>query len=670
MLKPSDSHERSVPKAGGTNSFDSSQELTKSPLTEQCLENADKFDETPKPTNVSERSDHVSGRNSSYDASNSTEELGIPEDDNALHDASLLKKGHLPNDNGHLKHDRTNKPLTLTELSEVFVPAAAGKDVNGSVAEENALLPIEIKDGDDYGKNRVESKVLDGEKLQGSESDVEDREGLLFPNKERWLEKNFHEVEPIMKKIGSGFRNNYNVAREKTKQEETELDLMSLGSIKDGTELEWMQDDKLREIVFRVRENELAGRDPFDSMSLEDKAAFFEGLENKVEIENQKLSILHEWLHSNIENVDYGADGISLYDPPEKVIPKWKGPPLDNIPEFLNNSRDQQQVDTSLQKLNESTKPDNADKSLEGSIPKAAPREKVSKFSKTVVEASDGSIKPGKKIGKEFWQHTKKWSRGFVESYNAETDPEVKSTMKDIGKDLDRWITEKEIQDAADLMDKVPQKGKEFVEKKLNKLKREMELFGPQAVVSKYREYAEVKEEDYLWWLDLPHVLCIELYTYEDEDQRIGFYSLEMAGDVEIEPKPHHVIAFEDPGDCKNFCYIVQAHLEMLGKGKAFIVPQPPKDVFWQAKENGFGVTVIRKGELKLNVDQALEEVEELIIEIGSKMYHDKIMRERSVDISSLMKGEKKKASPKETQQIMNDLMKFVDEETSPNCKI
>ena len=38
-------------------------------------------------------------------------------------------------------------------------------------------------------------------------------------------------------------------------------------------------------------------------------------------------------------------------------------------------------------------------------------------------------------------------------------------------------------------------------------------------------------------------------------------------------------------------------------------------------------------------MDQTLEEVEEEITEIGSKMYHDKIMKGRSVDISSLMEG-------------------------------
>lgn len=65
----------------------------------------------------------------------------------------------------------------------------------------------------------------------------------------------------------------------------------------------------------------------------------------------------------------------------------------------------------------------------------------------------------------------------------------------------------------------------------------------------------------------------------------------------------------------------------------------PLQDAFREAKANGFSVTVIRKGELQLNVDQTLEEVEEQIAEIGSKIYHEMMMKERSVDISSLMKG-------------------------------
>lgn len=70
---------------------------------------------------------------------------------------------------------------------------------------------------------------------------------------------------------------------------------------------------------------------------------------------------------------------------------------------------------------------------------------------------------------------------------------------------------------------------------------------------------------------------CIELYTVEEDVPRVGFYSLEMAADLELDPKQYHVIAFEDPGDSKNFCYIVQAHMDMLGSGKAFVVARPPK---------------------------------------------------------------------------------------------
>ncbi|CAM8989813.1 unnamed protein product [Rhodiola kirilowii] len=452
------------------------------------------------------------------------------------------------------------------------------------------------------------------------------------PNNDNWLEKNFHVLDPVVATIRDGFRENYKVAQEKTEEGGTISDLSQLKSIEDDHELEWMKDDHLRDIVFKVRDNELSGREPFHMMSNEDRAAFFDGLQKKVEQENKSLLKVHEYVHSNVENLNYGADGISIYDPPDKVIPRWKGPPMEKAPEFLSKPVEQKgamvngNVRSPLSEKSHATSP----LKVENGAPKKP---------KTIIEGSDGSVKPGKKNGKEFWQHTKKWSRGFLELYNAETDPEMKATMKDIGKDLDRWITEEEIQEAAELIEKMPEKNKAFIQKKVEKIKREMELFGPQAVVSKYREYSEEKEEDYLWWLDLPYVLCIEMYTNEGGEQIVGFYSLEMATDLELEPKPCHVIAFEDSKDCKNMCYIIQAHLEMLGSGLAFVVARPPKDTFRESKANGFNVTVIRKGELSLNIDQTLEEVEEQIVEIGSKMYHDQIMKDRSVDMNGLMKG-------------------------------
>ncbi|GMH00412.1 hypothetical protein Nepgr_002251 [Nepenthes gracilis] len=538
----------------------------------------------------------------------------------------------------------TERRLEIVEkVNETFKLLGSGEMSGliptGSGLEERICIPVEKDDQENFGENSEAGVLLPDNASEGSEKDAIISEVQPFVNKEKWLEKNFHELEPVVEKIGAGFRDSYKAAREKLNQElDGRLDYAKLGSIVARTELEWMNDDKLREIVLKVRDNELSGQDPFHLVDAEDKIAFFKGLETIVEKENKKLSALHEWLHSNIENLDYGAEGISLYDPPEKVVPRWKGPPIDEFLDFLINCAEQQKS-SSPQEANELPLHQRVPTSQEVSSMNSESQDRVSRSSKTVIETSDGSIKPGRKSGKEYWEHTKKWSPGFLESYNAEQDPEVKAVMRDIGKDLDRWITEKEMQEAADLMDKMPQRNREFVEKKLNKLKREMELFGPQAVVNKYSEYAEEKEEDYLWWLDLPYVLCIELYTYDGEELKVGFYSLEMAEDLELDPKPHHVIAFENPNDSKNLCYIIQAHMEMLGNGKAFVVAQPPKDVFREAKANGFGVTVIRRGELELNVDQPLEEVEEKIVEIGSKMYHDKITRERSIDLSSLMKG-------------------------------
>ncbi|MED6224318.1 hypothetical protein PIB30_082844 [Stylosanthes scabra] len=519
----------------------------------------------------------------------------------------------------------------LNEISESKPAIFAGEDSDRNNKEFELVkdvykdFGVELKE-EEFRKSEItlDHKVNGGSAEKG-----------VSAKKENWLLNNFHEVEPILKQIGEGFRDNYMVARERVDQPlDIPTEAESLG-YEDSGELDWMQDDHLRDIVFRVRDNELSGRDPFYSMTAEDKEAFFRGLEKKVEKENKNLSHIHEWLHANIENLDYGA---------EKIIPRWKGPPVEKVAEFLNQFLEQRKAN-STQNLSPVKKDEN--RSTKVSVHSSS-KEKVdgskvpskkSKKPKTIIEGSDGSVKVGKKSGKEYWQHTKKWSQGFLDSYNAETDPEVKSTMKDIGKDLDRWITEKEIEEAADLMNRLPERNKSFMEKKLSKLKREMELFGPQAVVSKYREYADDKEEDYLWWLDLPYVLCIEMYTIDDGEERVGFYSLEMASDLELEPKPNHVIAFQNASDCKNFCYIIQAHLEMLGKGNAFVVARPPKDAFREAKANGFGVTVIKKGELQLNIDQPLEEVEEQITEIGSKMYHDMMLKDRSVDINSIMKG-------------------------------
>jgi len=39
----------------------------------------------------------------------------------------------------------------------------------------------------------------------------------------------------------------------------------------------------------------------------------------------------------------------------------------------------------------------------------------------------------------------KKWSQGFLDGYDDETNPKPQSVINDTGKDLDCWMTEKEI---------------------------------------------------------------------------------------------------------------------------------------------------------------------------------------------------------------------------------
>ncbi|KAK9103898.1 hypothetical protein Sjap_021152 [Stephania japonica] len=541
---------------------------------------------------------------------------------------------------------------SLDASSDEKVAVKACKGTSGLESDGFQSPSIKNNESKEKGpKYPVDNDQESSKPSQGSEGSDHSAGAVSPIAEESWLENNFRDFKSIVKKIGDGFRENYTVAMRNTQESGLASEAQPEIDIDDG-ELEWMKDDRLKEIVFQVRENELMGRDPFHMMDAEDKNAFFKGLERKVEKANEGLLSLHEWVHARVENLDYGVDGISLYDLPEKVIPRWKVPAFSGDTEVRNNFVEQRKtVDADnarnlprgLDKQNSTEKSIESRSTCDVSNSSAAynltkTKQKGPKNHKTVIESSDGSSRPGKKSGKEYWQHTKKWSREFLEAYNAETDPEIKSIMKDMGKDLDRWITEKEVQEAADLLTKLPRKKRRYIEKKIDKLKREMETYGPQAVISKYREYAE-EEKDYLWWLDLSFILCIELYTIEDRAQKVGFYSLEMAADLELDPKQHHVVAFEDPADSKNFCYILQAHMEMLGNGSAFVVARPPKDVFREAKANGFSVTVIKKGELQLNIDQMLEEVEEQITEIGSKIYHDKIMQERSVDMGSLMKG-------------------------------
>ena len=234
-----------------------------------------------------------------------------------------------------------NSSYGLDMNNNLFDPSVV-RATSDSIAAANAC---------DEGKLSIDKELISDTRqvLESDDNDPEDLEeeiGVInlqtprdsmyhegdasFPergpsvNEENWMEKNFDQLEPVIKKIGEGFRDNYVVAREKVNQElNMSLEVPELEYGEDQGELEWMKDDNLREIVFQVQENELAGRDPFYSMDDEDKAAFFKGLERKVEKENEKLLNLHGWIHSNVENIDYGT-GSSFYWDSLNIFFTWK----------------------------------------------------------------------------------------------------------------------------------------------------------------------------------------------------------------------------------------------------------------------------------------------------------------------------------------------------------
>ena len=129
--------------------------------------------------------------------------------------------------------------------------------------------------------------------------------------KKNWMEENFKKFDPVVEKIGVGFKENYMIAKEKKEDQKLiNAEISELGLMEDDEELQWMNDEKLRDIVFQVRDNELAGREPFHLMSNDDQHTYFEGLVKKAEKVNGKLLGLHEFIHSRIENIDYGAGTV------------------------------------------------------------------------------------------------------------------------------------------------------------------------------------------------------------------------------------------------------------------------------------------------------------------------------------------------------------------------
>ncbi|KAH7439545.1 hypothetical protein KP509_04G066300 [Ceratopteris richardii] len=259
-----------------------------------------------------------------------------------------------------------------------------------------------------------------------------------------------------------------------------------------------------------------------------------------------------------------------------------------------------------------------------------------------------GHVQPARKAS--IFSSTKQWSKELHRKYNLEQDPEIRDLMKEIGSDLDSWLTEEEIEETARLASKLQEVDDEDIlrdySKAQRKIKEEREKFGLNAVLEKYKEY-QPKAADKLWWLDLPCVMCLMVANEEEH----GLYGLNMNIDDDDDDDDgdnddddgngyrrsqmaRHIVAFEDRRDASNFCHL----LEVKSKFDAAEVrPFSPKELLHACKKEGFQVTVLTSGQVQIHIDQTLEEIENRILEIGSSVYWDQLERDHSIDMDSLL---------------------------------
>ncbi|XP_024541683.1 uncharacterized protein LOC112350169 isoform X2 [Selaginella moellendorffii] len=286
---------------------------------------------------------------------------------------------------------------------------------------------------------------------------------------------------------------------------------------------------------------------------------------------------------------------------------------------------------------------------------------------KTVVTgSSSGAVKrkpastdqPDLKKTKQQSNKKKVWPKEIQRRYDTETDPKVRRLLKEIGKDLDEWLTEEEVEETlrlffqgpdgqrellrrwhAELKEEARKQGETLGDEEMKRFEKMQEKYKTQSLqslASKYRDSKPFKA-DTLWWHQLRYVACIML---QNEEQKVspGLYSMNMALEGDSREKLH-VVGFEDHNEALNFCRTLVPEINKLGGATgARVIPFEPKELLREASESGFQVTVLKKGHVENYAGKPLEEVEYRILEIGRDVYVQEKLRERSIDVKSMMK--------------------------------
>eukprot|EP01018_Ginkgo_biloba_P035635 Gb_15616 [translate_table: standard] len=470
-------------------------------------------------------------------------------------------------------------------------------------------------------ENESEAKVAAGKAL----------ENMSYPNSQTPLESAVDKVKMDHKnESGAGLQiEPQNVAHDGNN-----------ALAQEAEEFEWMRDEVLQKIVFKVQANEKAEREPLYGLVSEEELLFFRGLERKFEREGESVK---EWITEKVKNLKYGKDGAGPDDLPEDFIARLNNSnktSRSSIPDKYDEDHkklisEKMGIDSSTvpkaECLSVNAKPISA--SASSTIPSinssSGAIDAAAVSSKSVISSSGKSSQIENHSERDS-SSTKNGSCDFHEKYNKETEPEMTALLRNTEQSMERWTTKGEVEEASKFLSEHSKGKLEHYERIKSKLKKESEMSRREA---KLNEDSESKREvqDHLWWLDLSYVLCIGLYRNYEGDVLRGLYTLEMAPDLELASKPCHTIAFQDRGDATNFCYILQSHFKELENSSAHVIPRSAKEFYEEAKLRAFKVTVIKKGQLQLYVGQPLKEVERRIVEIGSTIYYDRNLEDHVI---------------------------------------
>ena len=213
-----------------------------------------------------------------------------------------------------LKSSQRNKPPVIKSINEAreIIAHRHGKHGNKSTDTSNG-----------YDKNYFSAESMGPVKSTAiTEEEISSNESLKRENNEK-LNLTFREVEnESEEKVASGKAledvspKHLETAQGKVKMNsgnkrgtgletrlETDIHDGNIALSQEAEELEWMRDEVLRKIIFKVQDNEKAGREPLHGLVSEEELLFFRGMERKFEREGESVKI---WIKERVENLTNG----------------------------------------------------------------------------------------------------------------------------------------------------------------------------------------------------------------------------------------------------------------------------------------------------------------------------------------------------------------------------